>query len=88
MGLDAIAVITPYYVKPSQEELAEHYIEVCRAVRLPVMAYNFPQHGGMELEPKTLGRIAAAAKTSLASRIPAGRSNRRPRISSASRAAT
>jgi 4-hydroxy-tetrahydrodipicolinate synthase len=62
MGLDAVAVITPYYIKPSQEELAEHYIEVCRAVRLPVLAYNFPQHGGMELEPKTLGRIAAACE--------------------------
>ena len=36
-------VITPYYLKPAQEELAEHYIEVCRAVRIPVLAYNFPR---------------------------------------------
>lgn len=59
IGLDAIAVVTPYYVKPSQDELFDHYVEVCRAVRLPVLAYNFPQHGGVELEPETLGRIAA-----------------------------
>jgi len=59
MGVDVIVVITPYYVKPTQDELADHYIDVCHAVRLPVLAYNFPQHGGVELAPETLGRIAA-----------------------------
>jgi 4-hydroxy-tetrahydrodipicolinate synthase len=59
MGVDVIVVITPYYLKPTQDELADHYIEVCRAVRLPVLAYNFPQHGGVDLAPETLGRIAA-----------------------------
>ena len=59
MGIDVIVVITPYYVKPTQDELAEHYIEVCRAVRAPVLAYNFPQHGGVEILPETLGRVAA-----------------------------
>ena len=42
VGIDVIVVITPYYLKASQDELADHYIEVCRAVRLPVLAYNFP----------------------------------------------
>ena len=59
MGVDVIVVITPFYVKPTQDELVDHYTEVCRAVRLPVLAYNFPQHGGVELLPETLGRIAA-----------------------------
>jgi 4-hydroxy-tetrahydrodipicolinate synthase len=58
-GVDVLVVVTPYYLKPSQDELAEHYIEVCRAVRGPVLAYNFPQHGGVEILPETLGRIAA-----------------------------
>lgn len=58
LDVDAIVVATPYYVMPSQQELLEHYVEVCRAVRLPVMAYNFPGHGGVELEPETAGRIA------------------------------
>lgn len=57
-GADVLAVVTPYYLKPSQDELAEHYIEVCRAVHLPVLAYNFPQHGGVEILPETLARIA------------------------------
>jgi 4-hydroxy-tetrahydrodipicolinate synthase len=59
IGVDVIVVITPYYLKPTQDELVEHYTEVCRAVRVPVLAYNFPQHGGVELLPETLGRIAA-----------------------------
>jgi 4-hydroxy-tetrahydrodipicolinate synthase len=59
MGVDVIVVITPFYIKPTQDELADHYSEVCRAVRTPVLAYNFPQHGGVEIAPETLGRIAA-----------------------------
>ena len=59
-GVDVVVVVTPYYLKPSQGELAEHFIEVCRAVNLPVVAYNFPLHGGVELAAETLGRIASA----------------------------
>jgi 4-hydroxy-tetrahydrodipicolinate synthase len=59
MGVDVIVVITPYYLKPSQDEMVEHYAEVCRAVQLPVLAYNFPQHGGSEILPEALGRVAA-----------------------------
>jgi 4-hydroxy-tetrahydrodipicolinate synthase len=58
-GIDVLVVVTPYYLRPTQEELAEHYIAVCRAVRAPVLAYNFPQHGGVDLLPETLGRVAA-----------------------------
>jgi 4-hydroxy-tetrahydrodipicolinate synthase len=58
-AVDVLVVVTPYYLHPTQEELEEHYVEVCRAVRAPVLAYNFPPHGGVELLPQTLGRIAA-----------------------------
>jgi 4-hydroxy-tetrahydrodipicolinate synthase len=58
IGVDSIAVATPYYVRPTQQEIADHYAEVCRAVRLPVLAYNFPWHGGVEILPETLARIA------------------------------
>jgi 4-hydroxy-tetrahydrodipicolinate synthase len=61
IGVDAIAVITPYYIRPSQQELADHLIDVCRAVRVPVLAYNFPHHGGVELETETLTAVAAKA---------------------------
>jgi len=57
-GADVLAVVTPYYIRPSAAELAAHYIEICRAVRLPVLAYNFPQHGGVEIAPETVREIA------------------------------
>lgn len=58
-GADVLAVVTPYYIRPSATELTAHYVEVCRAVRLPVLAYNFPQHGGAEIAPPTVTEIAA-----------------------------
>jgi len=61
IGADAIAVITPYYIRPTQDELADHLVEVCRAVRMPVLAYNFPFHGGVALAPETLTKVAAKA---------------------------
>lgn len=61
-GVDAIAVITPYYIHATQSELADHYSEVCRAVHIPVLAYNFPQHGGTELLPQTVAQIAASCE--------------------------
>jgi 4-hydroxy-tetrahydrodipicolinate synthase len=59
-GVDYIVVITPYYLKPSADELYEHYSEVCRSVRVPVLAYNIPERTGVELTPAVLTRVAEA----------------------------
>jgi len=61
-GLAGLVVVTPYYVRPSEEELVEHYIEVCRAVHLPVLAYNIPERTGVDLTPSAIGRVAAACE--------------------------
>jgi 4-hydroxy-tetrahydrodipicolinate synthase len=57
-GIDYAVVITPYYLRPSQDELVQHYCDVCRAVRIPVLAYNIPERTGVELTVETLRRIA------------------------------
>ncbi len=57
-GVDYLVVITPYYVRPSPEELIQHYQEVCRSVRLPVLAYNVPERTGVDLSPAVLRRLA------------------------------
>jgi 4-hydroxy-tetrahydrodipicolinate synthase len=59
LGYDALAVVTPYYVRLTQQELANHLTEVCRSVRAPVLAYNFPGHGGTPLAAETLTEVAA-----------------------------
>ena len=57
-GIDYAVVITPYYLKPSADELKEHYADVCRAVRIPVLAYNIPERTGVELTPLILKHLA------------------------------
>jgi 4-hydroxy-tetrahydrodipicolinate synthase len=58
-GVDYLVVITPHYLRPTPAELVEHYVEVCRAVRAPVLAYNIPERTGIELTPEMLRGIAA-----------------------------
>lgn len=61
-GIDYAVVITPYYLKPSADELADHYIDVCRAIRIPVLAYNIPERTGVELTPAIVKRVARACE--------------------------
>jgi 4-hydroxy-tetrahydrodipicolinate synthase len=56
--IDYAVVITPYYLKPTAEELVEHYVEVCRSVTLPVLAYNIPERTGVDLAPVIVREIA------------------------------
>jgi 4-hydroxy-tetrahydrodipicolinate synthase len=55
---DYVVIITPYYLKPSQTELAEHYLTICRHSPAPVLAYNIPERTGVVLKPETAFRIA------------------------------
>jgi 4-hydroxy-tetrahydrodipicolinate synthase len=73
IGVDAIVVVTPWYIQPSPQELEDHFIEVCSAVRAPVLAYNFPLHGGVELTVDTLGRIAARCQNLVGVKDSSGR---------------
>jgi 4-hydroxy-tetrahydrodipicolinate synthase len=59
VGCDAVSAVTPFFLKPSQEELFEHYAAICRAVRIAVLAYNIPERtGGVSLTPATVFRLA------------------------------
>lgn len=58
-GADAAVVIVPYYVKPSQEGLYQHFKDVAQSTNLPVMLYNIPGRGGANLEPETTMRLAS-----------------------------
>jgi len=59
VGSDAVSVVTPFFLKPSQEELYEHYKAICAAVKIPVLAYNIPDRtGGVALSVGTISRLA------------------------------
>jgi 4-hydroxy-tetrahydrodipicolinate synthase len=57
-GADAALVVTPYYVRPSQEGLIAFYEALQNAVALPFVVYNVPSRTGVDLAVETLGRIA------------------------------
>ncbi|MFS2048490.1 4-hydroxy-tetrahydrodipicolinate synthase [Variovorax sp. Varisp41] len=61
MGADLALVITPYFVQPTQDELAAHYIAVAKATKLPVMLYNNPPRTSVNVLPATLARCMQAA---------------------------
>jgi 4-hydroxy-tetrahydrodipicolinate synthase len=54
-GVDALAILPPYYIRPSTEEILHHFQEVASAALVPVLAYNIPKLSGVNLEPKELG---------------------------------
>jgi len=58
VGADAVSAITPYFIRPSQEELYAHFREVADSVSLPVLAYNIPPFTGVNLLPETVARLA------------------------------
>lgn len=60
IGADALSIITPYFVTPSQEDLAVHYEKIAEAVSIPVLLYNIPSKTGMNIEPETVARLAKA----------------------------
>lgn len=60
-GADAISVITPYFIKPSGEELRKHYLRIAEAVSIPVLAYNNPDRTGVHLPVEVVAAIARQA---------------------------
>ena len=56
-GADAILCITPYYNKPTQEGLFQHYKNIASRVPIPIVVYNVPGRTGVNLLPETLERL-------------------------------
>jgi 4-hydroxy-tetrahydrodipicolinate synthase len=58
LGADGLLSVTPYYNKPTQEGLYQHYRAIARSTRLPIVLYNVPGRCGTNLEPPTVKRLA------------------------------
>jgi 4-hydroxy-tetrahydrodipicolinate synthase len=59
LGADGLLSVTPYYNKPTQEGLYQHYRAITQSTRLPIVLYNVPGRCGTNLEPATVKRLAA-----------------------------
>lgn len=58
-GADGAMLISPYYNKPTQQGLIEHYAAVARATNLPLVVYNIPGRTGSNILPTTMARLAS-----------------------------
>ncbi|HLR75807.1 MAG TPA: 4-hydroxy-tetrahydrodipicolinate synthase [Virgibacillus sp.] len=53
-GVDGIMLVTPYYNKPNQHGLYEHFATIAKATNLPIMLYDIPGRSGINLETETI----------------------------------
>jgi 4-hydroxy-tetrahydrodipicolinate synthase len=59
LGADAALVVTPYYNKPTQEGLYQHFKSICQSVSIPICLYNIQGRTGQNLQTDTLKRLAS-----------------------------
>jgi 4-hydroxy-tetrahydrodipicolinate synthase len=74
-GVDAILSVTPYYNKPSQEGLYQHYAAIAKASPLPVILYNVPGRTGVNMTASTTLRLAVEFKNICAIKEASGNFN-------------
>ena len=58
IGADGILSVSPYYNKPTQEGLYQHFKAIAAAISLPIILYNIPGRTGVNIEPATMRRLA------------------------------
>jgi len=58
LGADGLLSVAPYYSKPTQEGLYQHFKAIAAATPLPIIVYNVPGRTGVNIEPATLARLA------------------------------
>lgn len=58
LGADALSVITPYFLKPSDDDLYVHYKAVADSVNIPIILYNIPKATGCPLSPELVDKLA------------------------------
>jgi 4-hydroxy-tetrahydrodipicolinate synthase len=57
-GADGALLISPYYNRPMQEGIYQHYKKVAESVGIPLIVYNIPARTGSKIEPETLARLS------------------------------
>ena len=57
-GADALLIVTPYYNKPPQQALVDHYLNIAEATNLPIILYNVPSRTGVDLSVESILQLS------------------------------
>jgi 4-hydroxy-tetrahydrodipicolinate synthase len=82
-GADGSLQVAPYYNKPSQEGLFQHFREVARHTRLPILLYSIPSRCGVEIGVETVKRLAHECKNIIGIKEAGGNPDRVSQLRSA-----
>lgn len=58
LGANGLLSVTPYYNRPTQEGLFQHYLAIAEAIRIPIIVYSVQARTGVNVEPETLQRLS------------------------------
>lgn len=58
LGVDGVLIVSPYYNKPTQEGLYQHFKKIAMAVDIPIILYNVPSRTGINIEPQTIVELS------------------------------
>ncbi len=58
IGVDAVSIVTPYFITPNQSEIYEHYCSIAESTNLPVILYNNPDRTGVNISIDTTKRLS------------------------------
>lgn len=63
VGADASLQVAPYYNRPTQKGLYEHFKAIAESVEIPIVLYNIASRTGVNIEPETIAKLAGDCKT-------------------------
>jgi len=79
-GADASLQVSPYYNRPTQKGLYEHFKAIADSVKIPIMLYNIASRTGVNIEPATIARLAGDCKNIIAVKEASGSLDQMSRI--------
>lgn len=62
LGVDGVLSVVPYYNKPNQRGLIEHFSQIAKSTNLPIILYNIPGRTAINMEPETVAELAGKYK--------------------------
>lgn len=79
-GADASLQVSPYYNRPTQKGLYEHFKAIAQSVKIPIILYNIAGRTGVNIEPETIARLASDCKNIVAVKEASGSLDQMSRI--------